>query len=177
MRYLHGKRIIVHLFHCFMASFSAYLLALGLNCVILTACAQPAVAAIPSVSSAAASLAAVAPQLVSLTPWQVDNVAALGQVWGLLKYFHPAVAGGQRDWDAELLRQLPAVLTCRSVAERNRLLGAWVTGLGPVPACPACAAPPTQPVRFALDLRWAQDAKRFDAPLRQQLAFIAANRY
>ncbi|GAA4035904.1 hypothetical protein GCM10022409_20910 [Hymenobacter glaciei] len=133
----------------------------------------------PASASLAPTIAptATAPAFKSLTPQQVDHVAALGQVWGFLKYFHPAVAVGQRDWDTEFLRQLPAVLACRSVAERSRLLNAWVTGLGPVPACPACAVPPATPVRLAPDLRWARDAKRFSAPLRQQLAFIAANRH
>ncbi|WP_277235444.1 S41 family peptidase [Hymenobacter sp. YC55] len=130
----------------------------------------------PTTPSAAPGLAAAAP-IETLTPRQVDNIAALGQVWGFLKYFHPAVASGQRDWDAELLRQLPAVLACRSVAARSRQLSAWITSLGPVPACSTCANPPTQPVRFAADLRWARNAKRFSAPLRQQLAFIEANRY
>lgn len=122
-------------------------------------------------------MAVAAAELTSLTPQQVDNVAALGQVWGLLKYFHPAVAAGQRDWDAEFLRQLPAVLACQSAAQRSQLLSAWVTGLGAVPAAPASAAPPTKPVRLVTDLRWAQDKRRFSAPLRQQLAFVVANRY
>jgi hypothetical protein len=78
----------------------------------------------------------------ALTARQADNVAALGQVWGLLKYHHPAVAAGQRDWDAEFRRQLPRVLACRSVAARSRLLSAWVASLGPVPSCASCAAPP-----------------------------------
>ena len=130
----------------------------------------------PAVVSAPA---ATAPPLLlsTLTKRQTDNVAALGQVWGLLKYFHPAVAAGQRDWDAEFLRQLPAVLSCRSTSERSQLLSTWITSLGPVPPCAACAAPPTQPVRLTPNLRWAQDPQRFSAELRQQLAFIAANRY
>lgn len=154
-----------------MSRFISYLLALVLGTAALARLhAQPASPAAPAVAQAPLLLA-------TLTPQQVDNVAALGQVWGFLKYFHPAVAAGQRDWDAELLRQLPPVLACRSAAERSRLLSAWVTGLGPVPACPACAAPPAAPVRLAPDLRWARDPKRFSAPLRQQLAYIKANRY
>ncbi|GAB3635274.1 hypothetical protein GCM10027422_08640 [Hymenobacter arcticus] len=160
-----------------MAFFFPYTLAFALTGATLTTRAQATAAVVPAAPSAAAVLAAAAPQLTTLTPRQVDNVAALSQVWGLLKYFHPAVASGQLDWDAVLLRQLPAALACRSVAERSRLLSAWVTSLGPLPACATCAAPPTLPVRFAPDLRWAQDARRFDAPLRQQLAFIAANPY
>jgi C-terminal processing protease CtpA/Prc len=146
-----------------------------LGCAALPAQAQLAApaAAAPAV---AVALATAAPQLASLTPQQTDNVAALGQVWGLLKYFHPAVAGGQRDWDAEFLRQLPAVLACQSAGQRSQLLSAWVTGLGVVPAL-ASPAPPTRPVRLVTDLRWAQDKRRFSAPLQQQLAFIAANHY
>ncbi|MDJ0366029.1 S41 family peptidase [Hymenobacter sp. H14-R3] len=156
----------------------ASLIALGLGCATLPAHAQATSAAPASPDPAAAvALSAAVPPLPTLTPQQVDNVAALGQVWGLLKYFHPAVAAGQRDWDAEFLRQLPQVLACKSVAERSRLLSAWVASLGAVPACATCAAPPTQPVRLTTDLRWAQDKHRFSAPLRGQLVFIAANRY
>jgi len=161
-----------------MAPLASHLLALGLSWLALTAYAQPAQGtATVSPQATAVVQAAASLSLTALTPRQVDNVAALGQIWGFLKYFHPAVAAGQRDWDADLVRQLPAVLACRSVAERSQVLGAWLTSLGTVPACRSCATLPAQPVRLAADLAWAQDAKRFDAPLRQQLAFIAANRY
>lgn len=158
-----------------MPPFVSRLLGLVLSGITLCTHAQsgPMAPASPAPSTALAA----APALKALTPRQVDNLAALGQVWGFLKYFHPAVAAGQRDWDTDFLRQVPAVLACRSVAERSRLLSAWVTALGPVPTCPACAAPPAKPVRLAPNLRWAREAKRFSAPLRQQLAFIEANRY
>ncbi|RYU81004.1 S41 family peptidase [Hymenobacter persicinus] len=152
------------------------LLALGLSGAPSFAYAQTSPPP-PAPPSEATALAAALPPLARLTPRQVDNITALGQVWGFLKYFHPAVAGGQRDWDTEFLRQLPGVLACRSQAARSRLLSAWITELGPVPACPTCATPPTAPVRLAADLGWAHDARRFSAPLRQQLAYIEANRY
>ena len=161
-----------------MSKLATRVLAFGLSCVALSAGAQaPASAPAAPDPAVAVALAAALPPLTTLTPRQADNVAALGQVWGLLKYFHPAVAAGQRDWDAEFLRQLPGVLACKSESERSQLLSAWVSSLGPVPACLACATPPTQPVRLEPDLGWAQDKRRFSAPLRQQLAFIAANRY
>ena len=125
--------------------------------------------------TAAPTVTAAVPE--ALTARQADNVAALGQVWGLLKYHHPAVAAGQRDWDAEFRRQLPLVLACRSVAERSRLLSAWVASLGPVPPCSACAASPKGEVRLVPNLRWAENKHRFSAELRQQLAYIQANRY
>ena len=161
-----------------MSKLACFLVAFGLSCATRPAGAQ-VVSAVPASPdpAVAVALAATLPLLPTLTPRQADNVAALGQVWGLLKYFHPAVAAGQRDWDAEFLHQLPYILACKSVDERSQLLSAWITSLGPVPACPACAEPPTKPMRLATDLRWAQDRHRFSAPLRQQLAFIAANRY
>ena len=158
-----------------MARFYSALFVLLLSSAPVLSLAQaPATTPDPAV---AVALAAALPPLGALTPQQVDHVTALGQVWGFLKYFHPAVAGGQHDWDAEFLRQLPRVLACRSVRERSRLLSAWVTSLGPVPNCATCAAPPTAAVRFAADLCWARDKHRFSAPLRRQLAFIEANRY
>lgn len=148
-----------------------YLLTVGLSSALLL----PSRAQTVPLTSRPLPAAPVA--ATTLTPQQIDHVTALGQVWGLLKYFHPAVAAGQRDWDAEFLRQLPAVLACRSVAERSRLLTAWVTSFGPVAPCPSCALPPTQPIRLAPDLRWTQQPQRFSGPLRQQLAAIEANRY
>ena len=149
-----------------MAHFATCLLALALG--LSTAphlSAQPAAPTVP----------AAVPD--ALTARQADHVAALGQVWGLLKYHHPAVAAGQRDWDAEFRRQLPRVLACRSVAARSRLLSAWVASLGPVLPCATCAAPPKGEVRLAPTLRWAENKHRFSAALRRQLAYIQANRY
>ena len=44
-----------------------------------------------------------------LTKTQVANLAALGKVWGFLKYHHRLVAAGKRHWDYELFRLAPAV--------------------------------------------------------------------
>lgn len=158
-----------------MPHFPRLLLAASLVGLVPALHAQSAPAAPPVLATSLPPVPNLTSQ--SLTAQQADNVAALGQVWGLLKYFHPAVATGQRDWDAEFLRQLTPLLACRSKAERSRLLSAWVTSLGAVPTCPACTTAPTQPVRLTPDLGWAQDKRRFSASLRQQLAFIAANRY
>ena len=38
---------------------------------------------------------------------QTSRLAALGKVWGFLKYYHPGVAGGTMDWDAVLVESIP----------------------------------------------------------------------
>ena len=153
------------------------LLLLGLICFHVPAAAQTAEQATATLEAGTTAALTTALPAAELTLQQVDHVAAFGQVWGLLKYFHPAVAAGQRDWDAEFTRQLPAVLACRSVAARSQLLSAWVSSLGAVPTCGTCATPPPRPVGLAPDLRWSQDRHRFSAALRQQLAVVVANRY
>ncbi|MBD2715302.1 hypothetical protein KBK19_09665 [Microvirga sp. STR05] len=141
--------------------------------LLLTFCAGALRAQTPALPASVQA----SPAAQSLTPRQVAGVAALGQLWGFLKYHHPAVAAGQQDWDATLLRQLPALLACRTTAEQRLLLGGWIRSLGDVPACPSCATPPGLPVHTAPDLRWARESRVFDAALRRQLAYIQTNRY
>ncbi|GAA3936546.1 hypothetical protein GCM10022406_20950 [Hymenobacter algoricola] len=116
-------------------------------------------------------------RLSKLTPQQVKNLTALGQVWGFLKYYHPAVAGGQYNWDAELFRLLPKVLASSNQQQRSETLSNWVTSLGPVAACAPCAAAPANPVRMAADLTWMEDKKLYSKALQRQLKHIQANRY
>nr|GFD16009.1 hypothetical protein [Tanacetum cinerariifolium] len=71
----------------------------------------------------------------NLSKQQIDNLAVLGRVWGFVKYYHPAVARGDYNLDAELLRVLPNVMASKNLGARSEVLRAWVTSLGKVPAC------------------------------------------
>ncbi|PLW94348.1 MAG: peptidase S41 [Marinilabiliales bacterium] len=64
------------------------------------------------------------------TDVQVKNLALLGRVWGFLKYYHPAIAEGQYNWDYELFRFMPGYLAAPDIETRNALLCAWVDSLG-----------------------------------------------
>ncbi|MCC3156308.1 hypothetical protein LJ737_03615 [Hymenobacter sp. 15J16-1T3B] len=115
--------------------------------------------------------------LPPLSPRQIENLAVLGRVWGFAKYHHPAVAAGQHNLDAALFRLLPRVLKARSAAARSRVLSAWLTSLGPVPACAAPCAEPAAQVRLPADLAWLDDAKQLSPALRRQLHALRAVRY
>ncbi|UOQ69891.1 hypothetical protein [Hymenobacter volaticus] len=128
-------------------------------------------------ATATAAPAASELNLTKPTAQQVENLTVLGQVWGFLKYYHPAVAAGQRDWDAELFKVLPTVLASKNATERSAALSTWITALGPVPTCAKCADKPSQPVRVAPDLRWLADKKNLSPALSQLLTHVAANRY
>ncbi|PUZ24607.1 Peptidase family S41 [Chitinophaga costaii] len=64
-----------------------------------------------------------------------SQLATEAKVWGLLKYYHPAVAGGQYDWDTVLLHAIPRILNARKTpvitAEIQHLLN--LAGADPAP--------------------------------------------
>jgi C-terminal processing protease CtpA/Prc len=111
-----------------------------------------------------------------LSKQQLDNLAVLGRVWGFVKYYHPAVARGDYNWDAELLRVLPRVLATTTLVDRSQVLSTWLTTLGPVPACTTCQEPAPGSLRLQADLDWLTDAKQLSPALSQQLVYLRQNR-
>ena len=69
-----------------------------------------------------------------IAPSKATNTALvlLGQVWGFVKYYHPEVAAGNFNMDAELFRFMPAYLAADQSAEKQRLLYNWVKKFGEV---------------------------------------------
>lgn len=112
--------------------------------------------------------------LDNLSPQQLDNLAVLGRVWGFVKYYHPAVARGDYNWDAELVRVLPNVLAAKDQPARSAVLSTWLTGLGPVPACRSCREPDS--TRLQPDLAWLGDKTQLGPALSQQLIYLRRNR-
>ena len=66
------------------------------------------------------------------SPQIFENLEVLGRVWGFLKYYHPAVATGDYNWDAELFRIMPSIIDAKDKDERNQLLVRWINRLGKV---------------------------------------------
>lgn len=62
---------------------------------------------------------------------QIENLAKLCKVWGYVKYTHPVFLLGEKDWDEELLKLIPAVSEADS-DEVNGILHEWVDSLGEV---------------------------------------------
>jgi hypothetical protein len=96
--------------------------------------------------------------LNSLTPLQVENPVTLSRAWGMLKYHHPTVTGGQRHWDYKLFRILPAVLAATDRAQANDAMLAWIDKLGSVAACSPCVAAPTGELDIRPALDWMHDS-------------------
>lgn len=62
----------------------------------------------------------------------INDLVLLGQVWGFVKYYHPAVVEGNFDMDQELFRFLPVYLSNTGTARRNSSLCQWVNHFGKI---------------------------------------------
>jgi hypothetical protein len=65
---------------------------------------------------------------------KTEDLVVLGKIWGYLKYYHPAIAKGDYNWDYELFRVMPKILAAKDKETRNAVLSYWVTSLGSVNA-------------------------------------------
>jgi Peptidase family S41 len=116
--------------------------------------------------------------LSALTPNQIDNLFTLARVWGFLKYHHPAVTAGRRQWDYDLLRILPAVLAAPDRSRANEAIVQWIGSLGEIPACDANQCPPEPAGNLPLkpDLAWIHDSTTLGSALSLRLQRIYQNR-
>lgn len=119
---------------------------------------------------------ATTPKIQKLSTQQIHQLALLGQVWGFLKYFHPAVAKGKYDWDEELFKKIPLVKNAKNRRELSTILLTWIDSLGDIPACSKCGTLPQNLITYNLDEKWMTD-KNFSEPLQQKLSFIKNNRH
>jgi C-terminal processing protease CtpA/Prc len=114
--------------------------------------------------------------LDKLAPAQVENLVTLGKVWGLLKYHHPAVTGGTRQWDYDLFRAMPAVLAAVDRAAANEAMAKWAAGLGELKKCDPCAELKPEGLQMRPDVRWIEDEARLGPELSKLLRTAYANR-
>ncbi len=67
---------------------------------------------------------------ITLDNTKIENLKHLGLIWGFLKYYHPNIAKGNYNWDYELFRILPKVLSASTNAERDATFVTWIQKLG-----------------------------------------------
>lgn len=104
---------------------------------------------------------------------QVENLAKLCKVWGYVKYTHPVFLLGEKDWDEELLKLIPAVSKA-DPDEVNGILHEWVDSLGEVDygtlnRVPLWAAAKEEEISVQADTSWIS-ADYLGEELTQQLS-------
>lgn len=96
-------------------------------------------------------------EISTLSPSQIDVLFTLGKIWGFLKYHHPAITSGQRNWDYDLFRVLPAVLAAGNHKEAMAAIAHWVDQLGPIADCAPCSTLDGEELHLQPDLKWISD--------------------
>jgi hypothetical protein len=112
----------------------------------------------------------------ALTGVQNSNLTILGKVWGFLKYHHPAVTAGDRDWDRDLLQIMPRVLAAPDQASADAVMFRWITDLGGITECLRCVQPLPNDVVLSPDLGWLSDQALLGSELSGLLRRIYLNR-
>ncbi|MDR2237989.1 MAG: peptidase S41 [Chryseobacterium sp.] len=90
--------------------------------------------------------------LQKLSKTQVRDLAVLGKVWGFLKYYHPKANSGTLNWDYELFKVMPEVLSSKNESDRNKILLSWTSTLGDFPK--KTETKENNEVRYKPDLQW-----------------------
>ncbi|MFP2929228.1 hypothetical protein ACLESO_29300, partial [Pyxidicoccus sp. 3LG] len=99
----------------------------------------------------------------------MENAAALGRVWGTVKYVHPTLAFREVDWDAALVEALPKATTARTPEALAEAVGSMLRRLDDpltrvereAASPPAKDAPPPGPL-----FRWSGDVLVLDLDRR-----------
>ena len=94
-----------------------------------------------------------------LTKQQIENLNVLGKIWGMMKYYHPAIAEGNYNWDYELFRTMPKVINATSNNERNAVLLNWVKKYGELAPASSDRAVCNE-VKIEADLLWTRNKER-----------------
>lgn len=108
---------------------------------------------------------------------QIENLYLLGKVWGFVKYHHPEIAKGNRNWDFELFRILNKIDAPNFRVE----LVQWINQLGEFKSNENKNAP-TEKVKLLPSTQWINDVafcskELSDVLVRQNNTSISKNHY
>lgn len=114
--------------------------------------------------------------LPELNATQIANLATLARVWGFLKYHHPKVIAGERQWDYDLFRVMPAVLAAPDRESANTAILQWIDALGPVQPCKQCVQLQEKDLALRPAVEWIRDEKLLGPHLSERLRSIYQDR-
>ena len=114
-------------------------------------------------------------EAAALSRVPAGNLVLLGKVWGFLKYHHPTITGGHRNWDFELFRFLPEYLQHADLTAARSSLVHWIEGLGALEPCSPCAEVEGD-WHLRADLDWLEDEDLLGASLSALLHDVYGHR-
>ncbi|MDQ6530982.1 S41 family peptidase [Flavobacterium sp. LHD-85] len=108
---------------------------------------------------------------------EVNKLVLTAKVWGFLKYYHPNVADGSRNWDEQLVQILPQIEKAQTATDFSKIMEDWVDSLGAVRQVNSIPSKDIVYYERNFDLSWIDQKVFFSKELSQKLRFIENNRY
>ena len=105
-----------------------------------------------------------------------EKLASLCKVWGFLKYYHPALAKGNIDWDRELMNRIDPVLAINGKEEISHYYADWINSLGQVKEL-RHEKHFTDSAKKNVDLKWMDNKTQFRDSLSSLLHYLERNKH
>lgn len=106
---------------------------------------------------------------------ETQKLATTAKIWGFLKYYHPNVADGSKNWDEQLFQVLLKVEEAQSAEAFSLVMENWITSLGEVKMYKAVNSK-KEYFDKNFDLSWINKNELFSKSLSKKLKFIEENR-
>jgi len=106
---------------------------------------------------------------IVLDTQRIRNLTNLGMIWGFVKYYHSRIASGDINWDAELFRILPKILSCKSGDDANVVLEKWLNALGEPALSPNPDTIESSHIRMDADYGFLFSPNNLSSPLIDKL--------
>lgn len=108
---------------------------------------------------------------------ETQKLVATCKVWGFLKYYHPNVADGSKNWDEQLFQILPKVEEAQTSEAFSLVIENWIDSLGEIKKQESLK-PVVKKEYFDknFDLSWVNNKELFSKSLSKKLKFIEENR-
>ena len=108
---------------------------------------------------------------------ETQKLAATCKIWGFLKYYHPNVADGSKNWDEQLFQILPKVQEAKTAEAYSLIIENWIVSLGEVKNyTSAKSASKIEYFDKNFNLSWFSKNDLFSKSLSKKLKFIEENR-
>lgn len=108
---------------------------------------------------------------------ETQKLAATCKVWGFLKYYHPNVTGGSKNWDEQLFQILPKIEEAQTSEALSLVIENWIDSLGEIKKQETIkSAVKKEYFDKNFDLSWLNKNDLFSKSLSKKLKFIEENR-
>jgi carboxyl-terminal processing protease len=105
----------------------------------------------------------------------IEHLAALGKVWGFLKYYHPLVAQGKYNWDTTLVTNYQKAILAKDKNELNLILLHIINSAGPVTESTDAKPILSDSLKKNLNIIWMNDTSVFLPIVSKRLQHIYNN--